>query len=169
MLGVTCFAAVVVIGTIIGCDKENTGTDGDTLADTDGYVDLGLPSGTKWKASNERKAVINSFYTYNETITAFDNNLPSVAQLMELRNNCEWKWYGKGYKVVGPNGKYIKLPAAGYSDTVGDVYYVGSRGFYWLYTHSGYGLNYGLVFFSDRVDMGTYDPKFGLSVRLVQN
>ncbi len=43
--------------------------------------------------------------------------MPTEAEFKELIEKCAWKWtkwYNmQGYKVVGPNGKYIFLPAAG--------------------------------------------------------
>ncbi len=43
------------------------------------YVDLGLPSGTKWKSVNEAGDE-NGFYTYDEAIKAFGNKLPTKKQ-----------------------------------------------------------------------------------------
>jgi hypothetical protein len=43
---------------------------------------------------------------------------PTSAELTELREQCKWTWTTQngvnGYKVVGPNGNSIFLPAAGY-------------------------------------------------------
>ena len=44
--------------------------------------------------------------------------LPTKAECQELVDKCTWKWTTrngvKGYKVTGPNGNHIFLPAAGY-------------------------------------------------------
>ncbi len=63
--------------------------------------------------------------------------LPTKADLEELNNKCTWKWTTQngvnGYKVTGPNGNSIFLPAAGYrlgSSLCGD----GDRGYYWSST-----------------------------------
>lgn len=44
--------------------------------------------------------------------------LPTKEEMEELMNKCKWKWvsYRKtnGYKVTGPNGQSIFLPAAGF-------------------------------------------------------
>ncbi len=40
--------------------------------------------------------------------------MPTNAELEELQNRCDWEWKGDGYKVTGPNGNSIFLPAAGY-------------------------------------------------------
>ena len=40
--------------------------------------------------------------------------MPTTAELAELLNECEWEFEGTGYRVTGPNGNSIFLPAAGY-------------------------------------------------------
>ena len=89
------------------------------------WVDLGLPSGTLWKNSNE-----NGFYSYDDAIAKFGSRLPTKEQLDELIDKCKWTWKSskKGYIVVGPNGNSIFLPAAGYRGCDGDVIGVGSYG-----------------------------------------
>lgn len=46
--------------------------------------------------------------------------MPTSSQLHELKTNCTWTWASlngiNGYKVVGPNGNYIFLPAAGFKE-----------------------------------------------------
>ena len=60
--------------------------------------------------------------------------MPTKAEQDELRNNCTWTWATQngvdGYKVTGPNGNSIFLPAAGFRDGTG-VCYRGSSGYYW--------------------------------------
>lgn len=132
------------------------------------YVDLGLPSGTLWYSKNEGGDFAR--YTYDEAVSKFGSKLPTKEQLEELKNQCTWTWMGSGYKVVGPNGNSIYLPAAGYRSCRGFVYDVGSGGgLYWSSTPSGSGYAYDLSFDSDEV--GMYDDYrcFGQSVRLVKN
>ena len=73
-----------------------------------GFVDLGLPSGTLWKDVNEE-----GFYTYDQALNFFGDNLPSEEQWQELISFCRWDWTGNGFNVVGRNGKHIFLPAEG--------------------------------------------------------
>lgn len=94
------------------------------------YVDLGLPSGTKWKNKNES----GGFYKYEEAVEKFGSKLPTRKQFEELKNYCTWIWTGKGYKITGPNGNYIILPASGYRDILGEIYDSGKVGFYWSST-----------------------------------
>ena len=93
------------------------------------YIDLGLPSGTLWSDTNE-----NDYYTFSEAVAKYGDRLPTREQLEELKAQCQWEWVGKGYKVIGPNGNCIVLPAKGirYSDDyVGDVDFNGN---YWSST-----------------------------------
>ena len=83
-----------------------------------GYTDLGLPSGTIWKNFNA-----TGFYTYDEAVSQFDDRLPTKEQWEELKAECQWSWNGSGYKVTGPNGNSIVLPASGYRYCDGSVDY----------------------------------------------
>ena len=77
--------------------------------------------------------------------------MPTKAEQDELRNNCTWEWTTQngvnGYKVTGPNGNSIFLPAAGYRHGT-EVYYRGSHGYYWssslnsYYSYYAYNLNF---------------------------
>ena len=127
------------------------------------YVDLGLPSGTLWKDKNE-----SGFYDYDAAMRTYSNSLPTKEQLEELKNSCQWTWTGSGYKVVGPNGNYIVLPAAGHRGCNGGVLYVGTRGYYWSSTPYGSGYAWYLNFGSSEVYVSIDYRCYGLSVRLVQ-
>ena len=95
--------------------------------------------------------------------------MPTDDEWTELRNKCDWKWTGRGYKVTGPSGKSISLPAAGgrYGTS---LFTAGSNGNYWS---SSLGTDYpysawGVYFYSYEVyrhcDYGRY---YGFSVRPV--
>lgn len=98
-----------------------------------GYVDLGLPSGTLWKNRNEGGDYAR--YTYYGAVSKFGNKLPTKEQLEELENECEWSWIDNGYKVTGHNGNSIFLPAAGlrHCDSK-EANAVGFFGTYWSST-----------------------------------
>ena len=127
-----------------------------------GYVDLGLPSGTLWKDQNEA----GGFYSYDQAMAKFGSSLPTKEQLEELKNSCRWTWNGNGYKVEGPSGESIVLPAAGYRSCDGSVYYVGSDGGYWSSTPNGSEDAWYLFFNSGNVDMGYGSRCYSQSVRL---
>ena len=77
--------------------------------------------------------------------------MPTTAEQQELIYNCTWDWTTQngvnGYKVTGPNGNSIFLPAAGYVSEGRLI--AGSDGNYWsssLYTGSpsnAYGVGFG--------------------------
>lgn len=129
-----------------------------------GYVDLGLSSGTYWKETNE-----SGFYSYDNAVSKFGNKLPTKEQFEELKNECEWTWLGNGYKVTGPYGESITLPAAGSRDCNGVEHFVGAHGCYWSSTPRDSDYARSLKF-----DLGKVDPRdyssccYGHSVRLVQ-
>ena len=131
------------------------------------YVDLGLPSGTRWKEVNEGGDYAR--YTYNEAVSRFGNKLPTKQQLEELKNKCTWTWTGSGYKVIGPNGNSIYLPAAGYRICNGDVSSVGRFGNYWSSTPGDSDGAWSLFFYSSGVQKGNYYRCSGHSVRLVKD
>ena len=108
-------------------------------------------------------------YTYDEAVSRFGNKLPTVQQIEELKNECEWTWTGNGYKVTGPNGNSIFLPAAGGRQKNGNVYNVGTNGYYWSSTPSGSDYARFLLFHSSELGnhYRTYRSE-GYSVRLVQ-
>ncbi len=98
--------------------------------------------------------------------------MPTKAEQDELRNNCTWDWTTqngvRGYKVTGPNGNSIFLPAAGCMYG-GALYGAGSDGYYWsssLYADSP-DLAYGVNFGSGYVVWNDDDRYYGLSVRPV--
>lgn len=138
---------------------------------TGNYVDLGLPSGTRWKESNEGDQGNGEivYYDYDEAVQHFGSSLPTKEQWEELNNSCTWEWTGSGYNVTGPNGQTITLPAAGGRDCDGDVYDVGSDGHYWSSTpYDSFDAWY-LYFNSGGHYMYRYYRCYGRSVRLVQD
>lgn len=98
--------------------------------------------------------------------------LPTRAELEELEDKCTWTWTMqngvKGYKVTGPNGNSIFLPAAGYrygTSLCSGGYY----GYYWSSTpYDGYdGRAYILDFSNGCEDVGISLRNDGLTVRPV--
>ena len=87
--------------------------------------------------------------TYGQQISDFSGNatydaaranwggtwrMPTEAEMMELENNCTWTWATQsgvnGYRITGPNGNSIFLPAAGFCYG-SSRNYVGEYGYYW--------------------------------------
>ena len=78
--------------------------------------------------------------------------MPTLAEIKELKSKCSWRWTTvngiNGYKVTGPNGNSIFLPAAGRRLGT-ELYSRGSSGRYWSgtlgedYGYDACGLNFG--------------------------
>ena len=96
--------------------------------------------------------------------------MPTYDELNELNTQCTWEWINtndfKGYKVTGPNGNSIFLPAAGCRDG-SSLKYAGGDGCYWSSAPiEGSGYNaYGLNFGSSGHIMYYYYRGYGRSVR----
>lgn len=98
--------------------------------------------------------------------------LPTKAELEDLNNKCTWKWTTQngvnGYKVTGPNGNSIFLPAAGYR-YLSWLNFAGGDGSYWSSTPGeSYSSNAYCLYFNSSehyvYDSGRY---FGHSFRPV--
>ena len=98
--------------------------------------------------------------------------MPTEAELEELCNECVWIWTAQngvnGYRVTGPNGNSIFLPASGCrygKDSFGSGY----NGFYWFGSLLSYDSNYAyhLYFSEDNFEYNNNYRCYGLSVRPV--
>ena len=134
-----------------------------SVDDSTGYTDLGLPSGTIWKNFNA-----TGFYTYDEAVSKFGNRLPTKEQWDELKAECQWTWNGSGYKVTGPNGNSIFLPAAGEKDLNDSISEIGTYGNYWSSTDEGIENSYYMFFYPDGKSTSICSPYYEMSVRLVR-
>lgn len=127
------------------------------------WVDLDLPSGTKWKSVNE-----SGFYSYESLIDNFGKYVPTKEQWQELRTFCVWTWQEDGYRVTGNNGNSIFLPAAGFRACNDEVRLVGTYGDYWSSTPIDSDYAWSLRFTSSEIFMYNFALCGGQSVRLVQ-
>lgn len=107
--------------------------------------------------------------------------MPTVAELVELRDNCTWTWYSSdntefngvaGYKVTsrieGYTDRFIFLPAAGCRDRT-RLNGVGDSGLYWSSSLSADNPRdaYVLDFSSNYVFTYNYNRNLGFSMRPV--
>ena len=98
--------------------------------------------------------------------------MPTKEELVELRTKCKWVWTTLngvyGYKVIGPNGNSIFLPAAGYM-VGGMLYDAGSNGYYWSSSLNTGNTNnaYFVLLNSDYVGLYGCNRNYGQSVRPV--
>ena len=155
-----------VIELVISDDEEENVVDLGVIDDDADYVDLGLPSGTKWKSSNQ-----SGYYDYDGAVKAFGNSMPTVEQWHELKTKCRWEWQNNNAKVTGPNGKSIILSAEGYYDYEDGRASSSSSGYYWSRTPSHHGMSVYLRFnsYDEKVDMNEYNRGRGHSIRLVKS
>lgn len=97
------------------------------------YIDLGLPSGTKWSSDYEHTDSELMYLPYSE---ASGLNIPTLEQFEELVKNCKWLRMADsnnsftGFTVVGLNGKKIFLGCTGYIQVEEAI--SKDRSFFWL-------------------------------------
>ena len=98
--------------------------------------------------------------------------MPTAEEMQELSSKCVWEWttlnYVNGYRVTGPNGNSIFLPAAG-CRYAAKLDAVGRYGFYLsgsLYTNNG---NYSSLLYFSRFSYDCYNNYryYGHTVRPV--
>lgn len=95
--------------------------------------------------------------------------MPTIADFADLRNKCKWEWMSqdghKGYKIIGPNGNSIFLPAGGsMNDTSNND--VGDEGFYWS-SACDEQFSMALRFWNDFIMVTGYLSGYGYLVRPV--
>lgn len=135
------------------------------------FIDLSLPSGKLWASENIKdENGHEAFFSFDDSVNTFGENLPSKEDWKELFENSKYKWNRKrkGYDVTGPNGNTIFLPAAGYrrGNGAGNV---GSYGNYWSSSVCSENDAYSLCFSSGSLNpQDIYVRCNGFSVRLVR-
>lgn len=144
--------------------SSTSSTDRQHAYDAQTWIDLGLPSGTMWKSHNE-----SGYFTEKEAYNSYGANIPTKKQFEELITVCDWTWYGYGYKIIGPNGNFIKLPAGGWKDLQGNTVDEGYNGTYWTRNYDDNERFWVLQFFPSHPGTASKYWKFGHPVRLVQN
>lgn len=150
-------------------DKEKTTNDKIILKYVEKqFVDLGLPSGTLWANETEE-----GYYTYDEAIEKFQDNLPTIVDFAELVQYCKWERQEKSMLVTGPNGNSIILPALGYHHYAnGELYQMDSEGHYWSVTPYSKHPNHAYKLFFG--ELNTIQPanftcrSYGYSVRCIK-
>ena len=137
------------------------------------WIDLGLPSGTKWACCNEgasKPEDYGEYYTFSE---AAPYNPPSLDQIHELLDNTTSEWTTEnrvnGRRFTGPNGGYVFLPAAGYYDADTDqLQFIGDIGYFWSSTPYDDDNANGLAFSSGGADSFYDYGSYCISVRPVR-
>lgn len=167
----------VDLGLSIKWATRNIGAE--SIFDTGSYFAWGeLSTKTNYSISSSKTHLKNiKDFSGNTTYDIATSKLgakyriPTKKEFDELKNKCKWEWVELGnnkygYKVIGPNGNSILLPAAGYIDGSSKSY-VGSIGQYWTSTPNG---AQGAEFFSISKNERSlkYDHRYkGKSIRAV--
>jgi hypothetical protein len=164
----------IIIGKFKKNNESSTDTSNSYISCHDGnhphYIDLGLPSGTKWACCNEGASAPEDFggyYTFGQVSSA-----PTLEQIQELLKNTTYTWTSQngvnGGKFTGSNGGSVFLPAAG-DVWLGGLNGVGSWGYYWSSTPYVEGIGCGLGFGSENAGWNYFSRRsYGLSVRPVR-
>ena len=211
---IMCIMTLALVGCVnkleIENNDNNNGIESEVVSGSINgheYVDLGLPSGTKWATCNVGannpeeygnyyawgEIMAKSEYTEENCVTCGESmddisgdtnydvartiwgeswRIPTKAELEELKNKCTWTWCSQddvnGYKIIGPNGNSIFIPAAGYYDGASRIY-VGKSGGYWSSTpyESNTSRAYDFGFYSGGRSMYWYYRYIGRTVRPV--
>jgi hypothetical protein len=82
------------------------------------FIDLGLPSGTKWSTKLMGEDDFADYFAYAD---AASYGLPTIEQVEELANYCRWQRDFKGQTFygatcIGKNGKEIYIRSWGYKE-----------------------------------------------------
>ena len=135
------------------------------------WINLGLPSGTKWACCNIEGQKPSSWGKYCTFTKAQQYNLPTLDQIKELVANTTTEWTTlngtKGLKFTASNGGSIFLPAAGYVWAAGQTGN-GDFGNYWSSTPYGERSAYVLNFDAYSVKWDWLDGGDERSVRTVR-
>ncbi len=116
----------------------------------------------------QQSDIVNTEYDIVSVNWGHGYRMPSKAELRELVEKCQWDYTTihdvKGYKVTGPNGNSIFIPASGYLDK-GENKEVGQRTFIWsseqYSSQNAYSLH-----IHEYGEFISYTPKYeGLSLR----
>jgi uncharacterized protein (TIGR02145 family) len=85
--------------------------------------------------SGDGKEILDSYDDVAHVTCGDGWRIPTSMEMVELRTKCTWEWTTlndiNGYKVTGPNGNSIFLPAAGYRSE-SNTYSLGEGVFYWV-------------------------------------
>lgn len=146
----------------------------DAIKNQQKFIDLGLPSGTKWFSQN---ALQGEKTTFDHPVVRFIDDIPTKAQWLELIQNCKWEKVDGGIVGTGRNGNKIFLPYDGWgtSPTNCSVAPKGQWGAYWSSTDAGAqnGAAFAFTFSVNNYDYGEYSigqisKSDYLSIRLVR-
>ena len=154
----------IMAGKDVDTPEENTDT-ACPDANHPHWIDLGLPSGTKWACCNVGASKPEDYGGYYGFFDAEAYNSPSFDQVKELFENTTSEWTTlngvNGRKFTGSNGGSVFLPATGGLSGYDGWFNVGSGGYYWTSTlNENQGTTYYVLCFeSDNVYLSGYGER----------
>ena len=111
-----------------------------------------------------------SQYDVARTVWGGSWRLPTKDEFEELKNKCKWEWivkeYFSGYKITGPSGNSIYLPAGGYRNGY-SKHEVGRQGEYWTSTPFDDKNAYSLTFDGEMSYVSCFPKYVGRNIRPV--
>lgn len=138
----------------------------------DSYTEENYVYAEKGAYKDLPKDIAGTEYDAATAIWKGEWRMPNINEVEELAKNCTWTWTAQkevnGYRIVGPSGKEIFLPAAGQWRNA--PINVGSAGYYWTsslsdeYSSAAYNLNF--TGFSGR---WSANRAYGFCIRAVCN
>lgn len=148
-----------------------------------GYAEINSSGDVKLtKYCNKQEAGLDGFVDSLTVIERSDDiasaergdgwRMPTSEDFVELKENCTWTWISQnesfGYKVTGPNGNSIFLPAAGFANRSSTMD-GGKGGYYWSSSLDTEDPHYGQAFLfnKSKYDMGRVERCYGLHIRPV--
>lgn len=127
------------------------------------FIDLGLPSGTKWRTVNEEGLI-----THEEALATYGKQLPTQKQYIELQEKCKWQELKNGgYKVTGPNGNSITFPFTGFINCTGEFRGGDNIGDYWTATITTGDEAFRVAMNSNGVKIAAHTRCYQRAIRLV--
>lgn len=141
------------------------------------YFDNPYGMDNEWVGCTLTSDISNTEYDAASVELGNSWRMPTKDEMQELVSNCTWEWAAvngvNGFKVTGPNGNYIFLPAAGNADG-SNITSQGAYGGYWTSTpnNDGSGGLAGNMYFYGSSDTNLYNIQWsnrynGRSIRPV--
>ena len=110
----------------------------------EGFVDLGLPSGTLWQMFNTDNSDHPGYlWTWDEAMAKYASSIPTKEQWQELLDNCDWEWvdmyhdfYVSSRQEGNSNHIWVEAYGNGSCGSTG-VNHKDEYTFYWSSTETG--------------------------------
>lgn len=142
------------------------------------WIDLGLPSGNLWAATNETNSDGTPYFLFDEAVALFSNvdgasdnvYLPSREDYEELLSECYHRWNNerKCLEFYSPKTKQILVFQANGERSKNNYIVFHEYGYYWTATQRNkiFGIIFGFEY--GKSCLSTEEKLYGLSVRQIK-